>query len=346
MSQLTNHPQVSLTPEQVESLRKSIVSFTGYQGKLDEELDRVMQIGEIADEEARNEAHAIISQSSRVLKEHSALRLEVTRPLDALKKGVTTYEKAEQAPLSHAIDEVKQRISSFDNEKERQRQEELRRLIAEREARLEAVRREHARVDEHRSLLFALKTQVSHAIDSASTSHQVKDLMETIDSYLSRDWEEFTSDWKDFRNIAMVDLRQLKSRLYQIEAASESERTKLEAQNQRKREAQQAQREAEEAKAEAERKQREAEEQARREAERKAEEARLRELKAARAKGLSSGLDTVEITDLDAIPKHIRDYILKIEVKRSNLLSYLREEDITEIPGLAITFKTKIIMNG
>ena len=124
------------------------------------------------------------------------------------------------------------------------------------------------------------------------------------------------------------------AKLAEIQAKQAAERAKIEAE-QRRIESEKRKAAEENARIEAETRRKLAEK-----AEREAEEARIAELTKKRLKGLTQGIESWEIIDLNKVPIHL----LRIELNLPEVKKYLKENET--VPGLEIQFKNKLVLNG
>lgn len=345
--------------ETQEQLKVAVKTFRAHEDQISAHVQCVSSLPKVADKESRDIAHKVLSEASRSIREFEKLRKDTTRPLDDLKKNVMTHQKGVILPLEEKMKLVEAQIVAFDQEQERIRLEELAKIEAERQAREEAERKERERVWKLKSQLAELESRFTNSITSATSTDTLNNIAEGIKIELNAvdRFEEFEEEARAILSRMIDQGKTKRTQILEFERL-EAERKKAEAENskaqaeliaakqkqaeerariQREQEEIERQRIANErAKAEAEAEaQRLEQEKVRREAEQK----RLKALKAARAKGIQSGIDEIKIVNLQDVPTHLYEVKFNLnEVKKD-----LKQGDI---PGLEISFKSGLRLNG
>lgn len=337
----------------------AVKAFQGFDREIETQIDILNSVPKyISDKQTRDAIHSYLSEAARTLREYEKLRLETTRPLDGLKAAVIAYQKDTIGPLESLINDLKEKVMKFDQEQERKRLEELARLEAERKAREEADRVERERVGNIRGKMAIVEREFLIGIDSCKSPEDVDQGIDRLAVEFSEfDWQEFGDEAETLYNRLESQAQTKKAHLIEMariraeqEAAAKESRAAAEAlaaekarQAEEARKIQEERERLERERIENERRKAELEaEQARQAEERaklEAEQARRKELEAARAKGISSGIENIKITDLSLVPTDL--YEVKFNLNKVS--AALKRGDI---PGLEITFKSKLVLNA
>ncbi len=301
--------------------------------------------------EDRDALYKAASEAQKLVKSYADARLDLTRPIDDLKKAVMAHEKEQVAELETAISSAKALILAYDQEQERIRQAELARLEAERKAREEAERKERQRVEDLRRNFENWKLEQETKINRASIAE-----LEALKEVTMPEFQELRFQAIQFAgNLLNVAAERLAYLREQARLQAEAEAAALANREEAARLAEMQRKQAEE-RAELEAEQRRIQEEARKAAEmqerlraelaaaeteraRREEEDRLRkELEDARIKGITQGVESFEITDLCLVPPHL----LRIDLNIPELKKYLKDNET--VPGLVLKFKNNITL--
>ena len=154
MEQTTETIQTSTSTELVpvtvaNNLPSVIVCLSPMTLQEAQTLTRAATDMKVESDHALTVSNGIFSQVDKLAKKIAAGRLEITRPIDALKKSIIEAEEAATGPLLKAKAELGQRMITYRDAAEKAREEEERKVRAEAEekarierARLEAERQE------------------------------------------------------------------------------------------------------------------------------------------------------------------------------------------------------------
>ncbi|HUB98850.1 MAG TPA: hypothetical protein VMS11_03390 [Solirubrobacterales bacterium] len=134
---------------------------------------------EVRTVEEAQEATGIVSRLSARVKSLEAERVELVKPLKDYTKGIDEKFKLLKAPPEAAVKTVKAKIVAFNEEAERQRRAEQRRLDEQREAREEEIRkRREAEEEEARATQAKAERERKEAEDLAAEDPDLADLVD------------------------------------------------------------------------------------------------------------------------------------------------------------------------
>ena len=340
-----------------EVLKVAVAEFTAHEAVIASHIEAIDNLPPITDKETRDKTHKTLSDANRALGDYKKLRLNTTRPLDDLKKTVMAHADEKRLPLEKLINEFSGHVQAYDAEQERKRLEELARIEAERKAREESERKERERKERLQRLVMESETRGMNALSQVETPDQLNELIEKFKSVEYEKFEEYADELKakmqtliksaeakrdHIEEMARLKEEQKKAEREKSEAArllAEQKQKQLEEQRKIQEESARLERQ----RIENDRKKRELVEEAKRQEEEaarlKEEETKRKELQAQRAKGISSGIEGIEVIDISIVPAHLYEVKFKMnEVKKA-----LKDGDI---PGVNITLKTGLRLNG
>lgn len=345
-----------LTKDQNQELRNKVSAFTKFDNQISSQvaaLEQLASLDEIKTSEQRQVLYNAVKDASKVRRDYGVVRKDATRPIDDLKKQVINHEKEVAADLDSLILKLKGLIQKFDAEQERIRLAELAKIEEERKAREEAERKERERKYNAREYIAQYRQSKLNWINSCDSSGKVADavfLFDNVDAQelfpdlISEGMQELSNartarynhlkqveELEAQRKAAEAEQSAAKAAMIAEQQKAAEEAAKLEAERQ-KIEAEKRQIAEEKARLEAEAKRRKEQEEAR-----KAEQARIKELEASRARGISSGIENVEVTDLSLVPTDL--YEVKFNLPK--LKAALKKG---KVPGVKVTFKNSLVL--
>ena len=118
------------------SLEKISISKDWYQSR-DELIDKAVAVSQVTNPEENKAASALNKEITRMLKQASSCRLEITRPLDQIKKAIMNAYRIAGEPLEGVQDELKKMMADFARAEEQKRLEERKRIEEQQQQQVE-----------------------------------------------------------------------------------------------------------------------------------------------------------------------------------------------------------------
>jgi len=315
------------------------------------------EIKKITSRKERDAAHKALSDVKREINIFAKMRMETTRPLDILKKGIINYENEVVLPISIEMKRVEAAIIKFDNIAELKRLQMLADLEAERIEKEMLEKAETKRIADIKSAIAKMKSDLESSVFLSNSIEKINKAISNIEAIDIAKYDEFHNEARQVFSYLQGIAYTKKT---QIEKAAEIEkqRQKAEKENRAARadllrqEQILAEQRARVAAEQEKLKQQQIENQraianARVEAdriaklERETEEGEIKKkmLVVQRVKGISYGISEIVVADISLVPTHL----YSVKFKLNEIKKELRSGDI---PGLKISFNSGLRLNA
>lgn len=169
------------------------------------------------------EAKKLAKEAAAIVKLIDDRRTELNAPHLASTKAINAYAKEITEELEDSLKYFRKQILSFEQEEERKRQAELKRLDDERKAKEEAERKERERISSLKIGLNNLESKLLNALHRARTAEEFTLIIDRIENIDVDAYQEFSGEAESLRERLIVNANDrwiaVKAQLAQEEAA-------------------------------------------------------------------------------------------------------------------------------
>lgn len=169
------------------------------------------------------EAKKLAKEAAAIVKLIDDRRTELVAPHLKEQKSINAYAKEITEELDSSLKGFRAQILSFEQEEERKRQAELKRIEDDRKAKEEAERKERERISSLKINLNNIESRVLNLLHAASTGLQFSSIIETIESIDPEEFQEFAAEAESLRERLIVNANDrwvvVKAQIAQEEAA-------------------------------------------------------------------------------------------------------------------------------
>lgn len=172
------------------------VGMVDFGNRVVELTAQTTQIKTIEDEDTNVLAQDLGKKLSRLKKEIDETRLELNRPLNDAIKANNAISKSMFEPMDKEIERLRVGITSFEQEKERKRQEELAKANKEKEDAEKLQQAEESRVARIRGSIQKMDEDLTSKIKSVHTVDGLYGLVEKLENWTPKEeyYQEFTEE--------------------------------------------------------------------------------------------------------------------------------------------------------
>lgn len=169
------------------------------------------------------EAKKLAKEAAGLVKLIDDRRKELVEPHLTAQKSINAYAKEITEGLDTSLKGFRAQILSFEQEEERKRQAELKRLDDERKEREEAERKDRERISKHKTALNAIETWSLQNLHKVREPQQFTQIIESIERIVPEDYEEFATEAESLKERLIISTTErwevVKAQLAQEEAA-------------------------------------------------------------------------------------------------------------------------------
>ena len=216
---------------------EDIKGFSLYKIKAQAQIQLCKKIELVLDEDANTLAREVAKQADTLAKEVNKFKIDLNKPLDEQKKVNGELASEIITPLENETNRLKALINSFETEKEKRRQAEIKRLEEERKKKEEEERLEAERVRSIKQNISKIENEYGTYIQNAKTVQQLILAIQKLG-----DWQPkqavFQEYYQNVKDIVKQLIEKAQSRIPTIQElenlAKERERLAAEALRQKK----------------------------------------------------------------------------------------------------------------